>query len=75
MDLPVDCAPNVAPDTLEQIAHVESRGDPLAIHVKTCHDCHNKICNHIVEPQSSAPQPVNDGKVIAAIHRVGLMVV
>lgn len=33
MDLPVDCAPNVAPDTLEQIAHVESRGDPLAIHV------------------------------------------
>lgn len=33
MDLPVECAPNVAPDTLEQIAHVESRGNPLAIHV------------------------------------------
>lgn len=27
------CAPNVAPQTIEQIIHVESRGDPLAINV------------------------------------------
>ncbi|GLU28258.1 lytic transglycosylase domain-containing protein [Brucella sp. NBRC 12950] len=32
-DFLIACAPNIAPETLQQIIQVESKGDPLAIHV------------------------------------------